>query len=178
MPIGIVQRSRAWVINEGEREGSVEVMSLDAENEWAMEISEQRTMGGWLMATSVDVVVGVFWSCFHFISVTGQERRLKIRGEREKSLRHVREWENDSSTGQTECECLEARWDLGVVNVRWTDFVESAFLQAHSTTWMRASSGQFPWTLWTCRGQTFIPSCQEFQRPNKMGTETSGLPLP
>lgn len=35
-------------------------MSLDAENEWAMEISEQRTVGGWLMATSKDVVVGVF----------------------------------------------------------------------------------------------------------------------
>lgn len=79
------------MINEGEREGSVEVMSLDAEMEWAMEISEQRTVGSWPMATSVDAVVGVFRSCFHFINVTGQERRLKIRGEREKSLRCVRE---------------------------------------------------------------------------------------
>ena len=66
-------------------------MSLEAETELAMEISEQRTVGGWPMATSVDAVVGVFRCCFHFINVTGQERRLKIRGERERSLRRVRE---------------------------------------------------------------------------------------
>lgn len=141
-------------------------MTLDAETEWAMEISEQRPVGSWPMATSMDAVVGVFRSCFHFINVTGQERRLKIRGERETSLRCVGEWKSDSSTGQTEREYLEAYWESVVVNVRWTVFVECAFLQPHSAAWMQAQANS-PGPSGPAEDRLSVPHARSFRGQNR-----------